>query len=147
MTTSSAHIAVTVQRASQGTYTAVNARGGQVTMGTGAGTDFTPVELMLAAIGGCTGIDVDVVTSRRAEPEAFEVVVDADKIKDDTGNLVTGIEVTFRVRFPAGEGGDAARAVLPDIVRKSHGRLCSVGRTIEAGTPVTIRIDSGEGAS
>ncbi len=51
-------------------------------MGTGAGTDFTPVELMLAAIGGCTRIDVDVVTSRRAEPEAFEVAVNADKIKD-----------------------------------------------------------------
>jgi uncharacterized OsmC-like protein len=142
MTTSTAHIAVSVQRAGPGIYAAVNARGGRITMGTGAGTDFTPVELMLAAIGGCTGIDVDVVTSRRAEPEEFGVVVDADKIKDETGNLVTGIEVTFRVRFPAGEGGDAARAVLPDIVRKSHERLCSVGRTIEAGTPVATRIES-----
>jgi uncharacterized OsmC-like protein len=142
MTTSSTHIAVTVQRAGPGTYTAANARGGQITMGTGAGTDFTPVELMLAAIGGCTGIDVDVVTSRRAEPQAFGVVVDADKIKDETGNRVAGLEVTFRVRFPAGEQGDAARAVLPDIVRKSHERLCSVSRTIEAGTPVATRIES-----
>ena len=141
MTTSSAHITVTVQRAGAGTYTAANARGGQVTMGTGAGADFTPVELMLAAIGGCTGIDVDVVSSRRAEPEAFEVAVDADKVKDGAGNLVTGIEVTYRVRFPAGEAGDAARAVLPDIVRKSHERLCSVGRTIEAGTPIATRVE------
>jgi putative redox protein len=141
MTTSSAHIAVTVQRAGAGIYTAANGRGGQVTMGTGAGTDFTPVELMLAAIGGCTGIDVDVVTSRRAEPEAFEVAVNADKIKDAGGNLVTGIEVTYQVRFPAGEAGDAARAVLPDIVRKSHDRLCSVGRTIESGTPIATRVE------
>jgi putative redox protein len=139
--TSSSHITVTVRRAGPGVYTAANARGGQVTMGTGAGTDFTPVELMLAAIGGCTGIDVDVVTSRRAEPEAFEVAVDADKIKDASGNLVTGIEVTFRVRFPDGQAGDAARAVLPDIVRKSHDRLCSVGRTIEAGTPIAVRVE------
>lgn len=142
MTTSSAHITVTVQRAGPGTYTAANARGGQVTMGTGAGTDFTPVELLLAAIGGCTGIDVDVVTSRRAEPEVFQVVVDAEKIKDETGNRLAGIEVAFRVRFPAGEQGDAARAVLPDIARKSHERLCSVSRTIEAGTPVTSRVES-----
>jgi putative redox protein len=141
MTTSSAHISVTVQRAGPGTYTAVNARGGQVIMGTGAGADFTPVELMLAAIGGCTGIDVDVVTSRRAEPEAFAVTVEADKIKNEGGNLVTGIEMTFRVRFPEGEAGDAARAVLPDIVRKSHDRLCSVGRTIEAGTPIATRVE------
>lgn len=139
--TSSSHISVTVRRAGPGAYTAANARGGQVTMGTGAGTDFTPVELMLAAIGGCTGIDVDVVTSRRADPEAFEVAVDADKIKDASGNLVTGIEVTFRVRFPDGDAGDAARAVLPDIVRKSHDRLCSVGRTIEAGTPIAVRVE------
>lgn len=139
--TSSSHITVTVGRTGPGAYTATNARGGQVTMGTGAGTDFTPVELMLAAIAGCTGIDVDVVTSRRAEPETFEVAVDADKIKDASGNLVTGIEVTFRVRFGDGEAGDAARTVLPDIVRKSHDRLCSVGRTIEAGTPIAVRIE------
>jgi uncharacterized OsmC-like protein len=49
--------------------------------------------------------------------------------------------VTYRVRFPAGQAGDAARAVLPDIVRKSHDRLCSVGRTIEAGTPIATRVD------
>jgi uncharacterized OsmC-like protein len=67
--------------------------------------------------------------------------VDADKVKDAGGNLVAGIEVTYRVRFPAGEAGDAARAVLPDIVRKSHERLCSVGRTIEAGTPIGTRVE------
>jgi putative redox protein len=49
--------------------------------------------------------------------------------------------VTFRVAFPAGEAGDAARAVLPDIVRQSHDRLCTVSRTIELGTPVSTRIE------
>ncbi len=49
--------------------------------------------------------------------------------------------MTYRVRFHAGEAGDAARAVLPDIVRKSHDRLCSVGRTIESGTPIATRVE------
>jgi len=141
MATGSAHREVTVERIASGRFTAANSRGGQITFGTGDGTDFTPTELLLAALGGCTAIDVDSVTSRRAEPEAFEVAVGAEKVRDSDGNHLTGIEVTYRIVFPAGEGGDAARAVLPDVVRKSHDRLCTVGRTIELGTPIGTRIE------
>jgi len=52
------------------------------------------------------------------------------------------LSVTFRLRFPDGEGGDAARALLPDIVRRSHDRLCTVSRTVELGTPVATYIES-----
>ncbi|MGE5132598.1 MAG: OsmC family protein [Gemmatimonadota bacterium] len=140
MGTDADHRAVTIERTASGRYTATNVRGGQVTFGAGAGDGFTPVELLLAAIGGCTAADVDTLTSRRAEPEAFEVAVDADKVRDEGGNRLTGIEVTFRLRFPAGEQGDAARAVLPDVVKKSHDRLCTVSRTVGLGTPVEFRI-------
>ena len=117
-----------------------NTHGGQIKFGTGSGTDFTPTELLLAAIGGCTAIDVDILTSRRAEPGSFQVRVEADKIRDDDGNRLTGIQVTFAIEFPAGERGDDARAILPDVVRKSHDRLCTVGRTVEIGTPITTVI-------
>jgi putative redox protein len=140
MGTDADHRAVTIERTASGRYTATNARGGQLTFGAGAADGFTPVELLLAAIGGCTAVDVDILTSRRAEPEAFEVAVDADKVRDEGGNRLTGIEVTFRLRFPAGEQGDAARAVLPDVVKKSHDRLCTVSRTVGLGTPVEFRI-------
>jgi uncharacterized OsmC-like protein len=96
---------------------------------------------LLAAIAGCTAIDVDLVTSRRAEPDSFQVVVDAEKAGDGEGNHLTDIEVTFRITFPAGEGGDAARTILPRIVRQSHDRLCTVSRTVERGTPVSTRIE------
>jgi putative redox protein len=138
---SSVYRTVTVERIASGEFRAVNSRGGRVTFGTGSGSDFTPTELLLAAIGGCTSIDVDILTSRRAEPERFEVRVDADKVRDDNGSRLTGIEVTFRVAFPPGEAGDAARAILPDVVRKSHDRLCTVGRTVETGTPISTRIE------
>jgi uncharacterized OsmC-like protein len=49
--------------------------------------------------------------------------------------------VTFRVAFPASADGDAAREVLPDAVRKSHDRICTVARTIELGAPVGTRIE------
>ena len=139
-TGSDQHRRVTVQRTGSGRFTARNAGGGQLSFGSAGGAGFTPVELLLAAIGGCTAVDVDTLTSRRAEPEEFEVVVDAEKVRDEGGNHLTDIQVTFRLRFPATEQGDAARAILPDIVHKSHDRLCSVSRTIELGTPVTFRI-------
>jgi uncharacterized OsmC-like protein len=140
MATSPVHRSVSVERTAPGEFTATNTHGGQITFGTGGGAGFTPTELLLAAIGGCTAIDVDILTSRRAEPSSFQVLVDADKIRDADGNRLTGIEVTFKVTFPAGEGGDAARAILPDAVRKSHDRLCTVGRTVETGTPIATRI-------
>jgi len=140
MATSSAHRSVTVERTSHGMFTVANSRGGQITFGTGSGADFTPTELLLAAVGGCTAIDVDILTSRRAEPESFEVRVEAGKARDADGNRLTDIEVTFLIAFPGGEQGDDARAILPDVVKKSHDRLCTVGRTIEIGTPIATRI-------
>ena len=135
------HRSVTITRTSAGRYTAINGRGGLLDFGTGDVDDFTPVELFLTAIGGCTAVDVDILTTRRAEPESFVVQVDGDKVRDDDGNRMEELSVTFRVRFPEGEGGDAARALLPDAMQRSHDRLCTVSRTVELGTPVATRIE------
>ena len=136
MTDQDARRHVSVDRAGEKKYTATNERGGTIAIGDGSGTEFTPVELLLAAIAGCTAIDVDVVTTRRAEPVSFRVDADALKVRDAEGSHLTDIAVTFRIEFPDGEAGDSARAILPDIVKKSHDRLCTVSRTIELGTPV-----------
>lgn len=140
MTDDDARRHVSIDRTGQKKYTATNERGGTIAVGDGSGTEFTPVELLLAAIAGCTAIDVDVVTTRRAEPVSFQVDADALKVRDAGGSHLTDIAVTFRIEFPGGEAGDAARAILPDIVRKSHDRLCTVSRTVERGTPVTAVI-------
>jgi len=132
---------VTIQRLSSGRFAAINDRGGQVAFGTGDGTDFTPTELLLAAIGGCTAIDVDILTSRRSEPDSFEIAVTAEKVRDEGGSHLTGIEVTFRLAFPDSEQGEAARAILPGAVQRSHDRLCTVGRTVQIGTPIRTRIE------
>jgi uncharacterized OsmC-like protein len=140
MTTDSAHRSIRLERTENSKYVVTNDRGGQISIGAGQGTDFTPVDLLLAGIGGCTAIDVDILTSRRAEPNAFEILVEAEKVRDEAGNHLTDIVVNFRIRFPEGEQGDKARALLPDAVKKSHERLCTVSRTVELGTPITPRI-------
>jgi putative redox protein len=136
------HRVVTVSREPDGVFIAGNVRGGTLTVGDGTGEAFTPTELLLAAIGACTAIDVATLTSRRAEPDSFEVHVDAEKVRDDGGNRLQDLAVTFRVSFPDGTGGDAARELLPEAVRRSHDRLCTVSRTVELGTPVAARVVS-----
>jgi putative redox protein len=120
-----------------GRYKAVNKRGGQVPIGSGGeDPDFTPVELLLAALAGCSAIDVDLITQKRAGATFFGVRATGEKIRDELGNRLTNLTLTFDVEFPEGEAGDAARKVLPDAMAKSRDRLCTVSRTVAVGTPV-----------
>ncbi|MBF6332030.1 OsmC family protein [Nocardia transvalensis] len=134
---------VRIERTAAGRYRATNPRGGDIVFGSGDDADFTPVELLLAALGGCTAIDVDIATSRHAEPSEFTVAVSGNKISDELGAHMTDLEVRFRVTFPDGKGGDDARKILPRAVKSSHDRLCTVSRTIEIGTPVSSIVASG----
>ena len=136
----SGHRNISIERVAAGQFAAVNARGGRIVFGTGGDEEFTPTELLLVAIGGCTAIDVDILTSRRAEPATFEIAVDADKVRDEDGNHLANVEITYRITFPAGDDGDKARGVLPEAVRQSHERLCTVGRTVELATPISTRL-------
>lgn len=129
---------VRIDRVSTGKYVVHNARGGTLPVG---GDDFTPVELLLAAIGTCTATDTDVVTSRRAEPTGFTITVSGDKVSDKTeGNRMTNLSVTFDITFPEGPAGDEARSLLPRTVKLSHDKLCTVSRTVELGTEINARI-------
>jgi uncharacterized OsmC-like protein len=129
---------VKVTRTSLGRYVATNAHGVKIEFGEGD-DQFSAVELLLAALGGCTGIDADYLTSRRAEPESFEIEVTAEKATDPVNHL-EGVTVTFRVRFPEGPDGDRAREALPVAVQRSHDRLCTVGQSLERPTPVTTHL-------
>jgi uncharacterized OsmC-like protein len=134
---------VDIERTSVGRYVVRNVRGGSISIGTGEADSFTPVELLLAAIGGCTAIDVDLITSRRAEPSEFSVKVTGDKTRDAAGgNRMEHLTVEFTVTFPDGEAGDAAREALPRSEQMSHDRLCTVSRTVELGSPVATAIVS-----
>lgn len=118
-------------------FKATNARGGETYFGTGGeDPDFTPVEMLLAAIAGCSAIDVDLIAGKRATAESFRVVASGDKVRDEQGNHLVNLSVTFDVTFPAGEGGDAARGVMPRALEQTRDRLCSVSRTVALGEPV-----------
>lgn len=136
------HRSVTLSRTSHGEFDATNVRGGTIHLGTGETDDFTPVELLLTAIAGCSAVDVDFISAKRAEPSEFTVTSTGEKARDAVkGNHMQDLEVTFRVRFPEGPEGDKAREMLPRAIAQSRDRLCTVSRTVQLGTPITMRED------
>ena len=119
--TGTGHREVQLRRTAHGEFDVENVRGGRIHIGTGEGADFTPVELLLAAI------------------ERFEVLSEGVKVRDERGNHLDDIAVTFTVTFPEGEAGDRAREMLPKSIQMSHDRLCTVSRTVLLGTPIAMR--------
>lgn len=127
---------IDLTRIGEGRYKATNGRGGVLPIGSGNDPDFTPVELLLAAIAGCSAIDVDLITGKRADAVSFAVATEGHKVRDEQGNHLVGLKVTFDVTFPEGEDGDRAREALPRALQQTRDRLCTVGRTVALGEPI-----------
>jgi putative redox protein len=130
------HRSIELTKMGEGRFKATNRRGGVVSVGSGGDPDFTPVELLLAALAGCSAIDVDLITGKRAAATTFALTAGGDKVRDEDGNHLVNLQITFDVRFPDGEDGDRAREVLPRSIAQSRDRLCTVGRTVQLGVPI-----------
>ena len=132
---SDAHRSVSIERLSKARYRATNAEGDTIVVGEGDGS-FSPIELLLTALAACTAIDVDYIVGKRDEPASFRVRSEANKVRDEGGNHLTDIVLTFDARFEDTEAGNAAQDVMARAVKQSHDRLCTVSRTVELGTKV-----------
>jgi uncharacterized OsmC-like protein len=117
-------------------YKATNRRGGVLPIGSGDDPDFTPVELLLAALAGCAAADIDVITSKRVDPTTFEMRTTGHKVRDERGPHMVGLTIHVDIRFPEGDDGDHARELLPRAIQQTRDRLCTVGRTVILGAPV-----------
>jgi putative redox protein len=128
---------VELSRIGPARFKATNARGGETFFGTGGvDPDFTPVELLLAAIAGCSALDVEAITHKRTSSTTFDVHAEGHKVRDAQGNHLTGIRVSFDITFPQGPDGDAARDRVQGAIEMSHDRLCTVSRTVQLGADV-----------
>jgi len=135
----STHRSIELARDGELHFVATNRRGGTLAIGSGEDDDFTPVELLLAAVAACGAIDLEAVITKRAPFSAFAARGEGHKIRDEQGNRMVDLAVTFDVAFPEGEDGDRARAALERTVRQVQDRLCTVGRTVSVGDPVDYR--------
>ena len=130
---------VFITRTGPTTYQATNSRGGVITFGDGDGVDFSAVELLLAALGGCTALTVEALIAKKSDPDLFDLSVLAHKVKDeDGGTSLQDVQVGADIRFPSDAEGQKAESRVEDALEKSHVKYCTVSRTVERETPVKI---------
>jgi putative redox protein len=122
---------VRVERTDDGGFVARNDRGAQVSIG-GSGEDgvFTPVELLLAALGGCEIVTVEPLTADRGHRLVkLAATVEAEKVAPTRLGTIT---VTYDVELPPGD--DAAAKVFTDVAHRVHENHCTVGRALREVT-------------
>ncbi len=124
---------VTVERTADGGFRARNERGAEVAIGAydEAGV-FSPVELLLAALGGCELVTVEPLTAQRGHRlDKLAATVQAEKVEPTKLGTVT---ITYQVELPAGDP-DAAE-VFTAVAGRVHDRYCTVGRALKEPTEV-----------
>jgi putative redox protein len=135
-TQDSAQRSIELIRTAATRYTARNAAGVEIEFGRGEDL-LSPVELLLAAIAGCSAIDVDLATSRSAEPTEFRVGATGRKIiEEDGANRLEDLNLSFNISFPDDADGRKAASMVERLVALSHDKYCTVSRTVEHGTAV-----------
>ncbi|HET7689547.1 MAG TPA: OsmC family protein [Nocardioidaceae bacterium] len=127
---------VDLERISKGRYRVRNKHGDTLVVGEGGDGTFTPVELLLTAMAACSAIDVDYIVGKRAEPASFRLRSEGTKVRDDGGNHLTDMVITFDAHFESTDAGKDAQDVFPRAVAQSHDRLCTVVRTVILGGDV-----------
>lgn len=118
-----------------GAFIGRNAGGGEVQMGTIAGhPGVSPMELVLVAVAGCTGVDVvNILEKKRQRPERFELGVRA-KRADIHPKVYTEIEVTYHLW-----GGHLQIKDIEQAIQLSEEKYCSVSAMLRGSARITTR--------
>ena len=121
-------------------YRVRNAAGVELDFGRGEGL-LSPVELLLAAVAGCSSIDVDTVASRRTEFSDFRVTAEGRKVEENGASRLADLRLRFGLSFPDDEAGRQAAGMVDRLVQLSHDKHCTVSRTVEHGEPIEFSTD------
>ncbi|MDV7135448.1 OsmC family protein [Williamsia muralis] len=129
-----------VERTGTRRYTGRSSRGAEVLIGSAdADGVFTPGELLKIALAACTGMSSDKPLSRRLGDDydaTVRVSGDADRDNEVYPRLEEVLEVDLSELEP-----EAAERLLV-VVQRAVDAVCTVGRTLKAGTEVDLRIDT-----
>ena len=123
---------VRLERTDDGGFRARNDRGAEVAIGGSKDEGaFTPVELLLAALGGCEMVTIEPLTAKRGHRLVrLAATVEAEKVEPTRLGTAT---VTYDVEFP--EDDDVAAKVFADVAHRVHEHHCTVGNALREVTP------------
>jgi putative redox protein len=94
-----------------------------------------PMEMLIMALGGCSGIDVvQILDKQKIKLEDFRIKIDAEREPNATPSLFKKIHINF---FFKGEidKGKAERAVALSLEK-----YCSVAKTLESTAKITSSV-------
>lgn len=127
-----------VERTGTRLYTGRSSRGAEVRIGSEdvAGV-FTPGELLKIALAACSGMASDFSLSRRLG-DNYDATVRVSGAADRENEIYPQLDEVFELDL---SGLDAqAQELLIGLVERSVDKVCTVGRTLKAGTKVTLTV-------
>ncbi|HYG51696.1 MAG TPA: OsmC family protein [Flavobacteriales bacterium] len=122
-------------------FKAVNETGNEVHMDAspaigGEETGMRPMEMLLAGLGGCSGIDVvNILKKKKQEFGSFKMHVNAVRDPREVPSLFKTIQVDFYF-----EGERINTDKVMQAVDLSIGKYCSVAKTLEKTAAITYSI-------
>jgi putative redox protein len=91
-----------------------------------------PMEVVLAALGGCSTIDViDILKKQRQQPEEVNVTVHGERAEDQVPKVFTQIRVHFAIT------GKVKPEKAASAVQLSMEKYCSVIKMLEKTAQIT----------
>ncbi|MBF6182641.1 OsmC-like protein [Nocardia otitidiscaviarum] len=125
-----------VERTGTRAYTGRNNRGGEVLIASqGVPGAFTPGELLKIALAGCTGLSADFTLSRRLG-DNFDATVRVSGDADRENELYPELNESFELDMS--ELDEESRQRLLVAAQRAIDKVCTVGRTLKAGTVVNL---------
>jgi putative redox protein len=98
----------------------------------GTNQGFRPMQLLLAAVGGCSTIDiVNILNKQKQLVEDIRIVVDGEREPNVEPSLFQDIHVHFTLK------GDLSDEKVKRAVDLSMGKYCSVAKTLEKTAKIT----------
>lgn len=129
-----------VQRTGTRRYTGQSSRGAEVLIGSeDVDGVFTPGELMKIALAACTGMSSDRPLSRRLGDD-YDATIRVSGDADRENEVYPRLDETLEVDLSELDADAAARLLV--VVERAVDKVCTVGRTLKAGTEVTLAIET-----
>ncbi len=127
-----------VERTGVRRYTGRSSRGAEVLVGSeDVEGVFTPGELLKIALAACSGMSTDHVLARRLG-EDYDATVRVSGAADRRNEVYP--ELNEILELDLSELDEAAQERLITVARRSVDQVCTVGRTLKAGTTVNLDI-------
>ncbi|MBF6464321.1 OsmC family protein [Nocardia beijingensis] len=128
-----------VERTGPRAYTGRSSRGAEVLIGSqGVPGVFTPGELLKIALAACSGLSADFPLSRKLG-DNFDATIRVSGDADRENEVYPHLAEVFELDLS--ELDDEARERLLVTVQRAIDKVCTVGRTLKAGSKVTLSFD------